>query len=59
MAVFICKCLFCFESAGEPLTCPDCGGMNVRYATDEETAEYARNKAEGESRKGTATEENP
>lgn len=46
MAVYICKCLFCFESVGEPERCPDCGGINVRYTTDEEAAEYARNKAE-------------
>ena len=57
MAVYICKCLFCFESKGEPGACPDCGGINVRYASDEEAAEYERNKAE--SRKGTAEVKKP
>ena len=46
MAVYICKCLFCFERSGEIESCEDCGSISVRLATDEEAAEYARNKAE-------------
>jgi predicted nucleic acid-binding Zn-ribbon protein len=44
VAVYICKCLFCFERTGDISACPDCGSASIRYATDEETAEYRRNK---------------
>lgn len=47
MAVYICgKCLFCFERTGSIENCPDCGNMNVRYATDAEAAEYRHNREE-------------
>ena len=45
LTVYICKCLFSFESKGEAERCPDCGGMNVRHATEKETAEHLENKA--------------
>ncbi len=47
MKVYICsKCLFCFERTGEVETCPDCGAASVRFATDEESAEYRKNREE-------------
>lgn len=46
MAIYICKCLFCFERTSAVEICPDCGGMCVREANSEEAAEYRRNRAE-------------
>lgn len=47
MSIYTCsKCLFCFESASAVENCPDCGNLIVRYATNEEAAEYKRNRAE-------------
>jgi len=53
MSIYTCgKCLFCFERAGEVEICPDCAAANIRLATDEEAAEYERNKAESYSGMG-------
>ena len=47
MAVYICgKCLFLFERTGEVQACPDCGRLNIRYASDEDASEYLKNRAE-------------
>ncbi len=51
-AVYICsKCQFAFERTGNVETCPDCGAMSVRYATEAEKSEYMRIREEmrGES----------
>ena len=45
--VYICdKCHFAFERAGAVENCVDCGKQGIREATDAETAEYRRNRAE-------------
>jgi len=47
LAVYTCcKCLFCFERTGEVEECPDCAKKSIRYATEDEIAEYRQNKAE-------------
>ena len=47
LVVYICaKCLFSFERIGSVDTCPDCGSVNIRQATDEEKSEYLRVRAE-------------
>lgn len=44
--VYTCgKCRFCFERNGEVSACEDCGSMNIRLASDDEAAEYERNKS--------------
>ena len=48
MAVYICKCGFCFERAGDADRCPDCASMNVRYASNQEADEYRQNRAEAD-----------
>jgi predicted nucleic acid-binding Zn-ribbon protein len=48
LAVYICKCGFPFERASEPDQCPDCGGKNVRYASEKEVEEYKQNRAEAD-----------
>ena len=48
MAVYICKCGFCFERASDPDRCPDCGGGNVRYASKTEAEEYKCNRVEAD-----------
>lgn len=49
MAVYICKCGFCFERAGAAeQQCPDCGGVNVRFADEKEKAEYRQNREESD-----------
>jgi hypothetical protein len=48
LAVYICKCGFCFERLGDAERCPDCASMNVRYATDKEAEEYRNNRAEAD-----------
>lgn len=47
MSIYLCsKCLFCFERSGVIVSCPDCGNINIRFATDEEAAEFKRNQEE-------------
>ena len=47
LVVYICaKCLFSFERLGEVESCPDCGSVNIRHATDEEQSEYLLIRAE-------------
>ncbi len=48
MAVYVCKCGFSFERAGDADRCPDCANLSVRYATDKEAEEYRRNRAEAD-----------
>ena len=49
MPLYICcKCYFRFVRKGSADLCPDCAGVNIRLATDEEVAEYERDKAESE-----------
>jgi rRNA maturation endonuclease Nob1 len=48
LAVYICKCGFSFERLGDADQCPDCGGRNVRFATDSEAAEHRRNREESD-----------
>ncbi len=53
LAVYICsKCLFTFERRGPVENCPDCGAVNVRFASNAEKDEYLRIRAElrGESK---------
>lgn len=58
MRIYTCgKCLFCFERAGKVDICPDCAAANIRLATDEEAAEYGRNKEE--SNRGRERRERP
>ena len=42
------RCLFTFGRSGEISACPDCGSPNLRHSTDDEIAEYERNKAQSE-----------
>lgn len=40
------RCHFTFERVGIVQACPDCGSSNIRSATADERADYARIKEE-------------
>lgn len=47
ISIYQCdRCHFAFERAGEVESCPDCGDIGVRPATEDEQAEYRKIKAE-------------
>ncbi len=48
MAVYICKCGFSFERAGDADRCPDCASMSVRFATEREIEEHRQNRDEAD-----------
>jgi hypothetical protein len=60
LAVYVCtnrKCLFTFERAGRVDICEDCGGTNVRNASESEIQEYLRNREESENIKAPKEQE--
>jgi rRNA maturation endonuclease Nob1 len=47
--IYICdKCLFIFERVGEVDSCPDCGGPDIREATETEKGKFVEACAESE-----------
>jgi rRNA maturation endonuclease Nob1 len=45
--VYVCEsCRFVFERTGDTDDCPDCGRPDIREASEEECAEYRKNRAE-------------
>jgi hypothetical protein len=43
---YLCKCGFYYERAGKPEQCPDCGGLNICYATDDDKIQHLLDKEE-------------